>query len=167
MTPPRPKRILVAGIGNMFMKDDGFGAEVVRRLGSRELGEGVEVLEFGTGGLKLAYEVMRGYDVLILVDISRRGGQPGTLYVMDVDPESVNGEIKDGDVLDPHGMDPQSVLRFVQSVGGWPGQVTVVACEPATVDDMGIGLSPEVTAAVDRAVDLVASTVGELQAAPA
>ena len=77
------KRILVAGIGNAWLADDGFGGEVAKRLSERELPEGAVVLDFGTGGLDLAYEVMRGYDALVLVDISRQGGEPGTLYVME------------------------------------------------------------------------------------
>ena len=97
----------------------------------RELPAGVSVFDFGTGGLDLAYEVMRGYDALVLVDISRQGGEPGTLYVMEADEDDVEGGIEDGEVIDPHGMDPQTVLRFVKAVGGWPGKVVVVACEPA------------------------------------
>ena len=77
------KRILVAGIGNAWLRDDGFGGEVAKRLEQRELPEGAVVLDFGTGGLDLAYEVMRGYDALVLVDVSRQGGEPGTLYVME------------------------------------------------------------------------------------
>ena len=88
------------------------------------------MFDFGTGGLDLAYEVMRGYDALVLVDVSRQGGEPGTLYVMDPDPEDVE-PIEDGEAVSPHGMDPQTVLRFVKTVGGWPGKVVVVACEPA------------------------------------
>ncbi len=122
------------------------------------------MFDFGTGGLDLAYEVMRGYHALVLVDISRQGGEPGTLYVMEADPDSVGGPIQDGEVIDPHGMDPQTVLRFVKAVGGWPGQVIVVACEPAVVEEMGIGLSPAVEAAVDGAVALVVETVEELLA---
>src|SRR3954452_23198409 len=114
------KRILVAGIGNAWLSDDGFGGEVVRRLERRELPEGAVVLDFGTGGLDLAYEVMRGYDALILVDVSRQGGEPGTLYVMEPAPESVETGIESGDVIDPHAMDPQTVLRFVKSVNSWP-----------------------------------------------
>jgi len=66
-------------------------------------------------------------------------------------------------MVDPHGMDPATVLRFVRAVGGWPGRVLVIACEPASVEDVGMGLTPEVAAAVDRAVALVADTVAELQ----
>ena len=157
-------QILVAAVGNIWLSDDGFGAEVAKRLEARELPAGVSVFDFGTGGLDLAYEVMRGYHALVLVDISRQGGEPGTLYVMEADPDSVGGPIQDGEAIDPHGMDPQTVLRFVKAVGGWPGRVVVVACEPEVVEEMGIGLSPAVEAAVDRAVTLVVETVDGLLA---
>jgi len=157
-------RVLVAAVGNLWMKDDGFATEVVKRLESRTLPDGVAVLDFGTGGLNLAYEVMRGYNALILIDISQQGGAPGTLYVMEPDEDSIEGGIDDGDVIDPHGMDPRTVLRFVKNVGGWPGRVVVVACEPATVEEMGIGLSDEVAGAVDDAVELVIETVDKVLA---
>jgi len=157
------KHILVAGIGNAWMKDDGFGGEVAKRLEERELPEEAAVFDFGTGGLDLAYEVMRGYDALILIDISRQGGQPGTLYVMEADEDDVEVGIEDGQVLNPHGMDPQTVLRFVKTLGAWPGKVMVIACEPAAVEEMGIGLSDEVSEAVDRAVHLVVQTIDELR----
>jgi len=158
------KRILVAGIGNAWLADDGFGGEVVRRLEQRELPEGAVVLDFGTGGLDLAYEVMRGYDALVLMDVSRQGGEPGTLYVMDAPEQEVEAGIEDGQIINPHAMDPQTVLRFVKTVGAWPGKVVVIACEPARVEEMGLGLSDEVARAVDGAVDLVARTIEELQA---
>ncbi|MBN1527910.1 MAG: hydrogenase maturation protease [Thermoleophilaceae bacterium] len=157
------KRILIAGIGNAWLSDDGFGGEVVRRLERRDLPEGTAVFDFGTGGLDLAYEVMRGYDALVLVDVSRQGGEPGTLYVMDVSEEDAEAGIEDGQVLNPHGMDPQTVLRFVKTLGAWPGRVVVVACEPARVEEMGLGLSDEVERAVDAAVDLVVGTADELR----
>jgi hydrogenase maturation protease len=156
------KQILVAGVGNVFLQDDGFGTEVARRLAARGVPSGVTVLDFGTGGLKLAYEVMRGYDALVLVDISRQNGEPGTLYVMEPDPESIDGPMEEGDAINPHGMDPRTVLRFVKAVDGWPGKVVVIACEPATIEDVGIGLSAPVTAALDGAVELVLKTVEEL-----
>src|ERR1700745_2311786 len=98
----RTKQILVAGIGNAWLRDDGFGGEVAKELTERELPEGVSVMDFGSGGLDLAYEVMRGYDALILVDVSRQGGEPGTLYVMEADPDSVGGPIEDGESIAPH-----------------------------------------------------------------
>jgi len=157
------KRILVAGIGNAWLRDDGFGGEVVRRLESRELPEGAAVFDFGTGGLDLAYEVMRGYDALVLIDVSRQGGEPGTLYVMEAQKEDVESGIEDGQLINPHAMDPQTVLRFVKTLGAWPGKVVIVACEPAQVEEMGMGLSAEVQSAVDAAVGLVIETIEELR----
>jgi hydrogenase maturation protease len=164
MTAAPEKQILVAGIGNAWLGDDGFGGEVVKRLEARDLPSGVTVADFGIGGLDLAYEVMRGYDGLVLVDVSRQGGEPGTLYVMEPDEQDIAAGIEDGELLDPHGMDPQTVLRFVRAVGGWPGKVVVIACEPAQVEEMGIGLSAGVSAAVDHAAELVATTIEELRA---
>jgi hydrogenase maturation protease len=163
-TAQRTKQILVAGIGNAWLRDDGFGGEVAKVLADRELPAGVSVVDFGTGGLDLAYEVMRGYDALILVDISRQGEPPGTLYVMEADPDEIDGKIEDGQMLDPHGMDPQTVLRFVKYVGGWPGRVFVVACEPEVIEDVGFGLSDAVSGALARAADVVLDTVADLQA---
>ena len=162
-TVQRVKSILVAGIGNAWLRDDGFGGEVAKLLADRELPQGVNVIDFGSGGLDLAYEVMRGYDALILIDVSRQGGTPGTLYVMEADPDDVDGQIEDGQMLDPHGMDPQTVLRFVKYVGGWPGRVFVVACEPEVVEDVGFGLSDSVSDALARAADVVLETIAELR----
>jgi len=156
------RSILVAGVGNAWLRDDGFGGEVARRLSERELPEGVSVMDAGTGGLDLAYEVMRGYDGLVILDVSKQGGEPGTLYVMEPDEDDVQGGIEDGEVINPHGMDPQTVLRFVKSIGAWPWRVVVIACEPADVEEMGWGLTDSVSEAVDRAVGLVLETLSEL-----
>ena len=156
-------QILVAGIGNAWMR-----RRRLRRPGRQARSsapscrDGVTVLDFGTGGLDLAYEVMRGYDALVLVDVSRQGGEPGTLYVIEPDPEEIE-PIEDGEVVSPHGMDPQTVLRFVKTVGGWPGKVVVVACEPAAVEEMGLELSPQVEAAVERRRRARARDVAELR----
>jgi hydrogenase maturation protease len=159
----RPKQVLIAGIGNAWQRDDGFGSEVARRIEGRELPDGVAVIDFGTGGLDLAYQVMYGYDGLLMIDVSRQGGSPGTLYVMEVDEDEVpGGSVEDGEVLNPHAMDPETVLRFIKITGGWPGKVVIVACEPETVEEMGVGLSPVVEEAVERAVDLVLETAKEL-----
>jgi hydrogenase maturation protease len=160
----RDMRILVAGIGNAWLRDDGFGGEVARRLAALELPSGVAVMDAGTGGLDLAYEVMRGYDALVMVDVSRQGGTPGTLYVMEPDEGSIDGAIDDGAVINPHAMDPQTVLRFVKSIGAWPGRVIVIACEPGEVEELGFGLTVPVQDAVARAMTLVAETVDELRA---
>jgi hydrogenase maturation protease len=162
----RPK-ILVAGVGNAWLRDDGFGGEVARRLQANLPPAGVAVMDAGTGGLDLAYEVMRGYDALVILDVSRQGGEPGTLYVMEVSEDAVEGAIDDGAQINPHGMDPREMLRFVRSIGAWPGRVLVIACEPAEVEELGFGLTPEVSAAVERAVALVAETAQELSAGAA
>lgn len=159
----RPKRVLIAGIGNAWQRDDGFGSEVARRLEGRELPDGIAVIDFGTGGLDLAYQVMYGYDGLLMIDVSRQGGSPGTLYVIEVDEDEVpGGPVQDGEALNPHAMDPETVLRFIKITGGWPGKVVIVACEPETVDEMGVGLTPVVEEAVERAVELVLETAREL-----
>jgi hydrogenase maturation protease len=163
MSTGQLRSILVAGVGNAWLRDDGFGGAVARRLSELHLPEGVSVMDAGTGGLDLAYEVMRGYDALVILDVSMQGGEPGTLYVMEPDEESVAGGIDDGDVINPHAMDPQTVLRFVKSVGAWPGKVVVIACEPGEVQEMGWGLSEQVSQAVDRAAQLVVETVQELR----
>ncbi|HEY1853676.1 MAG TPA: hydrogenase maturation protease [Solirubrobacterales bacterium] len=163
-SPGREKQILVAGVGNAFLADDGFGGAVAAAVESRGVPSGVTVMDFGTGGLDLAYEVMRGYDALVIVDISRQGGEPGTLYVIEPDEAEIDGAIEDGEVINPHGMDPKTVLRFVKSVGGWPGKVVVVACEPSgPVEAMGMVLSEDVAAVVERAVDAVFGQIAELQ----
>ena len=164
MSEERIRGILVAGVGNAWQRDDGFGGEVARRLAARELPDGVAVMDAGTGGLDLAYEVMRGYDALVILDISPQGGDPGTLYVIEPDEDSIKGAIDDGEAINPHSMDPQTVLRFLKSTGAWPGRVIVIACEPADVDDVGWGLSDPVKEAVERAIELVVATVDDLRA---
>ena len=159
----RSAQILVAGVGNAWMQDDGFGGEVVRRLSELQLPEGVTVEDFGTGGLDLAYEVMRGYDSLLLLDVTRGGGVPGTLYVLEPEEAEIAAGIEDGEMIDPHAMDPQTVLRFVRAVSGWPGSVVVIACEPAEVEEPGLGLTPEVASAVPRALELALETIESLR----
>ena len=123
------------------------------------------MFDFGTGGLDLAYEVMRGYDALVLVDVSRQGGEPGTLYVMEADEEEVEAGIEDGQVINPHAHGPADRAALRQDVGAWPGKVVVVACEPASVEEMGIGLSDEVERARWTARPTSSrETIDELQA---
>jgi hydrogenase maturation protease len=167
MTPELEQQILVAGVGNAWLRDDAFGGEVARRLEARGVPSGVTVMDFGTGGLDLAYEVIRGYSALVLLDASRQGGEPGTLYVMEPDRGEFAGALQDGENIDPHAMDPHTVLRFVSAVGGWPPMVLVIACEPGEVDEPGLGLTPPVERAADAAVGLVLDTIEELRDARA
>jgi hydrogenase maturation protease len=163
MTPQMEKQILVAGVGNAWLQDDAFGGECARRLEARGVPSGVTVMDFGTGGLDLAYELMRGYDALVLLDASRQGGEPGTLYVLEPSMEELAGPIEDGDVINPHGMDPQTVLRFVAAIGGFSGRVVVIGCEPGEVDEVGVSMTPAIEGAIDRALEVVAETLEELR----
>jgi hydrogenase maturation protease len=160
--PDMEKQILVAGVGNAWLGDDGFGGHVVTRLLEMEVPPGVQVQDFGSGGLDLAYEVMRGYHAMVLVDVSRQGGEPGDIYVIEPDPSDFK-PIEDGEAISPHGMDPGTVLRFVKTVHGWPGKVVVVGCEPADVENVALELSEPVKAAVDRAAAVVLEELNKLQ----
>ena len=160
--PEMEKQILVAGVGNAWLGDDGFGGHVVNRLLEIGVPAGVHVQDFGSGGLDLAYEVMRGYHAMVLVDVSQQGGEPGDVYVIEPD-QSEFKPIEDGEAISPHGMDPQTVLRFVKSVHGWPGKVVVVGCEPADVENVALELSEPVKAAVDRAATVVLDELNKLQ----
>jgi hydrogenase maturation protease len=157
MSPRFERQILVAGVGNAWMLDDGFGSVVAQRLEAREMPPGVQVMDAESGGLDLASEIVRGYDALVLIDVSRQGGEPGTLQVLEPDL----GAIEDGDV-DAHGLDPQKVLRSVRAAG-WSGKIVIVGCEPTDPADLGVGLSPALVEAVERAIGLVEETVAELR----
>ena len=150
------KRILVAGVGNIFFGDDGFGVEVSRRLSERALPEGVQVKDFGIRGLDLTYALLDGWDAAILVDALPRGGDPGTLYVLDPAADAAPP------VLDPHAMHPARVLAMAWELGGTPPILRVVGCEPGAAEEMQIGLSPAVAAAVDPACTLVEQLAKEL-----
>jgi hydrogenase maturation protease len=153
-------RVLVAGIGNIFLGDDGFGVEVVRRLAAFPLPEGVKVKDFGIRGFDLAYALMDGYDLSILVDATPQGGQPGTLYTIEADVSQLTrSEV--GDTIDTHAMNPVRVLHLVKALGGEPGPILVVGCEPGVLEDENgtIGLSAPVEAAVDGAVSMVRALI--------
>ncbi|MEV0590692.1 hydrogenase maturation protease [Nonomuraea cavernae] len=153
---PRAARVLVAGIGNIFLGDDGFGVEVARRLAREERAAGVDVVDFGIRGMDLVYALQRDYDTAILVDAAMRGEPPGTLTVLEAD-------LPDGGAaaIEGHGLDPVKVLRLARELGRVPERVLVVCCEPATVltgspdEDVLAELSEPVRAAVDQAVRLV------------
>jgi hydrogenase maturation protease len=159
-------KVLVAGVGNVFLGDDGFGVEVVRRLAQEPQPDGVTVTDFGIRGLHLAYELLEGYDTTILVDATARGGRPGELYVVEVEqadlpaPPTSDQLVEQGAVLDAHGMTPAEVLGLLAMLGGTPGRVLVLGCEPAVVREE-MGLSAPVAAAVDVALVELRRLVGE------
>ena len=146
-------RLLVAGVGNVFFGDDGFGPEVARVLLGEPL-DGAKVEDFGIRGLHLAYELLNGYEHAILIDAVPRGDRPGTLYV--IEPR---GEIA-ASTPDAHRMDLQNVFGYLRVLGGEPPPVTIVGCEPETIEP-GMGLSEPVMQSVDAAVALVRRLVDE------
>jgi hydrogenase maturation protease len=161
-TSERPARVLVAGIGNTFLGDDGFGVAVAHELMGRERITGVEIVDFGIRGMDLAYALQSDYDAVVFVDSAPRGETPGTVSV--IEPELDAEEV----VLDTHGMDPVRVLGLARALGRVPPRVLVVACEPERVvhgehdEDLVGELSPPVQAAVGDAADVVESLVEEL-----
>ncbi len=170
MTPIREQpgarpRILIAGVGNIFLGDDAFGVEVVRRLAQRTLPEQVRVVDFGIRGLDLTYALLDGYETVLMVDAAPRGGSPGTLYVLEPDAPAPPGPGEAAPMIETHGMDPVKVLRLAAAMGGTVGRLLVVGCEPAPADDveeMQTGLSEPVRAAVDEAVGLIESLVAKV-----
>jgi hydrogenase maturation protease len=156
-------RILVAGIGNIFFGDDAFGIEVIRELAKSPLPEGVNAVDFGIRSYDLAYAIMDGYAATILVDITSRGEPPGTLYLIELDPEKIVQ--LEATVPDGHSLDPVAVLRLVQSLGGQFAALYLVACEPAILEteDGQIGLSEPVHAAVPEAVRMIRRLIGKLR----
>lgn len=142
-------RILVAGIGNIFLTDDGFGSEVARRLATRSLPDGVTVTDYGIRGMHLAYDLLEGYDALVIIDAMPHHADPGDLVVLAVGPEDIGEED-----FDAHGMEPTAVLASLGSLGGELPPTYVVGCQPADVGE-GIGLTQAVEAAVEEAVSTV------------
>ncbi len=149
------RRILVACIGNIFLGDDGFGVEVARRLAQRSLPEGVRVVDFGIRSYDLAYALMDDWELVILVDAVPRGGQPGTVYV--IEPELPAADTPQSPALDAHTMNPVAALQLVSVLGGEVKRMIVVGCEPSPVDpeEAGLELSAPVLGAVDEAITAV------------
>ena len=158
MTRPR---ILIAGIGNIFLGDDGFGSEVARQLAGKTFPPEVRVVDFGIRGFDLAYALLDGYDVTIFIDATPRGGEPGTLYTIEPDLSELSGLDERQMMVEPHGMNPMKVLAMVKAMGGEFKRILLVGCEPATLgpEEGKLGLSEPVEAAVVGAVRVVESLV--------
>ena len=159
--PVARKRVLVAGIGNVFLGDDGFGVEAATRLARRKLPRGVDVVDFGIRGMDLAYALQEGYEAAIFIDATPRGDAPGTLYV--IEPELDTDDVSP----EAHGMDPVKVLALAKTLGRVPDRILVVGCEPQTrlsveSEELVMELSEPVRASIDEAVRLVESLLGEL-----
>jgi hydrogenase maturation protease len=160
------KRILIAGIGNIFLGDDGFGVEVANKLAGRTFPQGVRVTDFGIRGFDLAYALMEGYETTVLVDACPGEGQPGTLFVVEPDLQNLDSPRTQPCVVDPHGMNPINVLRMAVNMGAQLKRILLVGCVPATLgpEEGKMGLSEPIAAAVDEAVQLVDSLVTKILA---
>jgi hydrogenase maturation protease len=160
MTP----KILIAGIGNIFLGDDGFGVEVVQKLLRRKLPDGVRVVDFGIRGFDLVYALLEPYDATILVDTMPQGGAPGTLYTIEPDLSDLLSSDFHEVVIETHAMNPMRVLEMVKVMGGHFKRLLLVGCEPATLgpEEGQMGLSEPVQAAVDEAVRLIESLVMDI-----
>jgi hydrogenase maturation protease len=161
-------RLLVAGVGNIFLGDDAFGPEVLRALAARPLPREVRARDFGIRGMDLAYTLLDGYDTAVLVDAAPRGHRPGTLSLIEAEPPDGTHAVPP----EAHGMDPARVLALAAHLGEGPlPRVLVLACEPERLprseDDIAPGLSAPVRRAVDRAVEALHTLVPVLLADPA
>jgi hydrogenase maturation protease len=158
--------ILVAGIGNIFLGDDAFGSEVARCMQQRRLPPNVVVKDFGIRAVDLLYALMDKYDRVIIVDAAPRGGDPGTIYLIEPAEKDFASRKAPGEglALDPHSMNPMHVLALSRSMGAEIKNVRIVGCEPETLvpsDSETIGLSTRVSAAIPRAIELIESLVQE------
>ena len=144
-------RVLVAGIGNMFLGDDGFGVAVVKRLEREFLPEGTRVVGFGIHGVQLAFDLLEPPDLLVVVDATSRLGAPGTLYVLDPEEDPTAGGPSEPET---HAMDPRAVFMAVRQMGGTLPRTRIVGCEP---DDLSAGtcLSDAVQQAIEPAVQMI------------
>ena len=160
-SPPQ-RRVLVAGIGNVFLGDDGWGVALAGRLSARAPAPGVDVVDFGIRGMDLAYAMQDGYDAVVFLDATPRGETPGTLYVIEPDLDDIELTV------DAHGMDPVKVLALARTLGAQSlPRTLVVGCEPQTrmsAEDERIlaELTEPVRASLDRAVELVESLLADL-----
>ena len=146
-------RVLVGCVGNLLRGDDGFGPAVAARIGP--LPDGAELVETGIGGVALLQELLGHWDALVLVDAVDRGARPGTLF--EIEPQ-VGRAVH---VPDVHLANPERVLAMAKALGCLPPRVLIVGCQPAIVDELHEGLSPEVERAVDAAAERVRRAVAE------
>jgi len=152
-------RALVAGVGNIFQRDDAFGVEVIRLLADRPRPPGVKGADFGIRGVHLVYELLDGCDLFVLVDVAQRGCAPGTVTVLEVEPADMASP---SGIMDAHGLAPDQVFAMLDSMGSRPGRSLVVACEPADVS-AGMGLSDQVRGALPHAVRAVEEILEQVQ----
>jgi hydrogenase maturation protease len=153
--------ILVAGIGNIFLGDDGFGVEVAQQLSKYDFASAVRVVDFGIRGFDLAFALQDGYETVILIDAFPHGQPPGTVYVVEPDLNDPAAALSQENFIEPHAMNPVNVLRMATSMKAPLKRVLLVGCEPSTFggEEGHMGLSPAVETAVGEAMKVVAGLV--------
>jgi hydrogenase maturation protease len=156
-------KILVAGVGNIFLGDDAFGVEMVQRLRAVALPPEVTLADFGIRSFDLAYAMADGYDVIILLDATSRGDSPGTVSLIEPEVEGFGGR---GQPLDAHSTNPERALQIASSLGGL-GHLYVIGCEPGVLEteDGQLGLSEQVEAAMPNAIEVLLTLLRELLSA--
>jgi hydrogenase maturation protease len=155
--------ILIAGIGNIFLGDDAFGCEVVKRLNQRAWPDDVLVVDFGIRGFDLTYALLEDHDLVVLIDALSRGDAPGTLFTLEPDLAELDGFDSSGTMIETHDMNPLRVLSVARRMGAKFGTLRVIGCEPETFgpEEGLMGLSVAVMASVEPAAQMVESLVQE------
>jgi hydrogenase maturation protease len=149
-------KTLVAGFGNLLLGDDGFGVEVLRRFVARGVPQSVEAVDVGIGGFDFVLKLMDGFERVVIVDLVRRGDAPGTVTAFT--PCAAETTMRPGDRIDPHIAEPARAMKLARQLNVLPAAITIVGCEPASCD-VGIGLTPQVAAGVERALDVIDSVI--------
>lgn len=158
--------VLVAGIGNIFQGDDAFGVAVIQRLSQNMPTKNVQIMDVGIRSIDLAFALLENPTLTILVDATSRGGAPGTLYTIEIDPKEIPDVCEERSLVNTHSLDPVRVLALAKSMGAHFGRILLVGCEPLALDhdDTGhIGLSDVVEAAVDPAIETICRLVDEFE----
>ena len=159
--------VLVAGMGNVLRRDDGFGVEVAKRLSAPgALPAYVKVIEVGIGGIHLVQELMGGYEALIIIDALERGSPPGTVHVLEAevpDLETWSRDKREDFLCDMHYTTPTKAMILAKALHVLPPKVYLVGCQPAEVDELGIGLSAVVAGAIDPVIHRIEKLVAGLE----
>lgn len=159
------RRVLVAGMGNDLRQDDGFGIVVVRRFAETGVSEDVQVLEAGIAGIGLVQELMGDYEALVIVDAVDRGGQPGTVYLLEAEVpalEEISPESRQEILADMHLTVPSKALILAQALNILPPRSYILGCQPKECG-LGMGLSEPVERGVAEAVRRLQILLGQLQ----
>ncbi len=160
-------RVLVAGMGNELRGDDGFGVALARLVGRRDLGADVTVGEFGIAGIHLVQELLSGYDALLLIDAVQRGSEPGTIHLLEPEVRALD-ELSSSErrdfLADVHWADPGRAMMLAKALGVLPARVLILGCQPETLDDLSLVLSPAVESALPRAAQVIDTALARLTA---